>query len=338
MAEMSEETALAILGLEQGASTVEIDERFHRVASETHPDHGGTVDAFKQAVAARDRLKQEAPGGNLVRVQETGSALASTHGAELVQIERERDADRKLQQHSERVTKGLVRAEVSRLSRSKRRASFLTWLSGGAAALTITLRATGSTAEGYIGFPWVAWVIVLSVIVAAVCSVANFAIADQISRIEQAIEDAAETMSRRSTYLDLLYEITEAVDLNEQNGWTTGQLAKAVSVWSRENSTGTEWDRDAKSVPGFVRLAGFPFFALRRIARWSVTGRYDPTPSLADLAKVIGAQGFVRLLLAKGEETRLLLDQEEVADGRLFVRHQLSLADAGLVNGGAPGT
>jgi len=267
------------------------------------------------------------PGSDLVPVEEKSSALTSSPSIELVSLERERDIQKERQQRSEGVTKGLVRAEVSRLTRSKRRANFLAWLGGGAGVATLALRGTGSTAEEFIGFPWVAWVLAISVVIGVTCAVASFAISDQISRIEQAIEDAAETMSSRSTFLDLLYEITEAASIENHTAWTRGELAEAVSLWSRANSKGTEWDRDSKDVPGFLRIAMFPFFALRRIARWSVTGRFDPTPSLADLSQVIGPKGFVRLLIAKGEETRILIVEEEFVDERLLVRHRLVLAD-----------
>lgn len=329
MAEISRQEALNILGLNQDASAAEVDERFHRLASETHPDHGGSAEHFSKVVAARDHLKREAAGNDLVRVEGHGSALVASHNTELVALERERHIEKKRQEKSERVTKGLVRAEVSRLTRSKRRASFLAWLGGGTGVATLALRGTGSTAEAFIGFPWVAWVLALSVVVGVTCAIASFAISDQISRIEQAIEDAAETMSSRSTFLDLLYEVTEAGYIDDHAAWTTDELAEAVSTWSQMNSKGTQWRGDSDGyAPQVLRIATFPSFALRRIARWSMSGRFDPTPSLADLAQVIGSKGFVRMLIAKGEETRILVVEEEVFEGRLFVRHRLALESA----------
>jgi hypothetical protein len=137
-------------------------------------------------------------------------------GSEMVAIEKERDTARQRQQESERVTRGLVRAEVNRLTRSRRRANFVAWLGGGAGAATLALRATGSTAESFVGFPWVAPVLILSVLLGVSCATAGFFISSRISRIEQAIEDAAETMASRSTFLDLLYEILEADGIDVQ--------------------------------------------------------------------------------------------------------------------------
>lgn len=332
--EMGRQEALEILGLEPGASADEIDQRFRVLASETHPDHGGSTERFSDVVAARDLLKSEATGARLVHLQGPGTALTAPAHLDLVSLEKERDSARQRQQNSERVAKGLVRAEVSRLTRSKRRASFLAWLGGGAGIATLALRGTGSTAESFIGFPWVAPVLVISVAVGAICAIASFAISDQISRIEQAIEDAAETMVSRSTFLDLLYEIVESGQIDDQNAWTSNELEEAVSWWSQWNSQGTEWRQTTRrgAVGRLVRFATIPSIALRRIARWSISGRFDPTPSLADLAEVIGAKGFVRLLIAKGEEIHLLVVEEEVVEGRLFVRHRLALEGAGVTS------
>jgi hypothetical protein len=49
---------------------------------------------------------------------------------------------------------------------------------------------------------------------------------------------------------------------------------------------------------------------------------------LADLAIVIGPEGFTRLLIAKGEETGLLIAEEEVDEGRLLVMHRLVIEPA----------
>lgn len=324
----STKQALAILGLEQGASGGEIEARFRRLASETHPDHGGSPESFARVVAARDRLKANESGSDLVRT-EGGPLAPSQMSTALLAMEKERNADVQRQERSERITKGLVRAEVSRLTRSKRRASFLAWLGGGAGALTLALRATDSTAESYLEFSWIAPVIIMSILVSVTCAIGSFAVSDQISRIEQAIEDTAEAMTDRSIFLDLMYEMIDSAGIADRNAWTSSELVRAVGRWSTLNSSTTRWDQATAGasplVRSFVRFALLPLRAMNRIGRWGVSGRFDPTPSLADLATVIGAESFVRLLVAKGEETRLLRPEEEIANGRLLVRHELAI-------------
>ena len=329
MAEVTFEQALEIMDLEPDATPTEVDARFHELASQTHPDHGGSAESFAAVVAARDRLKEQAKGGDLVRLGRGASEVVTTPSSELVAIERERDASRERREHSEQVARGLVRAEVSRLTRSRRRASFLAWLGGGAGALTLALRYTDSTAEGYVGFPWIAPVLIFSIGLGVACAIGSFAVSDQISRIEQAIEDAAETMSSRAAFLDLIYEIVDYGQMDDIGLWSTSELIDGVAWWSRVHArvTTPRWDREG-SVPRIVRIALLPFTGLRRIARWSLSGRFDPTPSLADLAAVIGPDGFTRLLIAKGEETRLLVAEEDIDDGRLLVMHRLVIEPA----------
>ena len=312
------------MGLEAGPTPQEVDERFHLLASETHPDHGGSADRFSEVVAARDRLKAREGARQLVRVGT--SAVVASDGGELLELERERDIARKRQEASERVTKGLVRAEVSRLTRSRRRANFLAWLSGGAGAVTLALRATNSTGEGYIEYPWAAPALIVSILLGVICASASFAIAGRISRIEQAIEDASETLTSRATYLDLLYEILESTQAGQKDRWTLAELIRDIHLWSARNSERHTWRLGSTgSASGLQRTVTLPFIAVRRVIHWSVSGRFDRQPSLADLADVIGAQGFARLVIAKGEENSLLVAEEEIVGGRLLVRHRLAL-------------
>lgn len=330
MSKISRGQALAILGLSDDASWGEIDRRFKRLASETHPDLGGSQEQFAEVTAARDRLRSEVHGGELVAVDRGGMQVSASR--ELIELEERRDETSRLQNASKDVARGLVRAEVSRLTRSRRRATFLAWLGGGAAGLTLALRATDSTAESYLGYPWVVPVLFVSVAVGAACAIASFAISDQISRIEQAIEDAAETMSTRSTYLDLFYEIVGPGGEKAANQWTKPALVEAVRAWSESAYEGATWhERPNNTLPGILRVARFPLSALRKIARWSDSGRFDPTPALASLAGVIGASSFTRLLLVKGEETRLLLPDEHQIEGRLHVRYRLHIEQAPAV-------
>lgn len=240
-------------------------------------------------------------------------------------------------ENSERVTKGLVRAEVSKLTRNKRRASFLGWLAGGAAALTLALRITDSTAVEYLEFEWVGPVLVASVAIGAICAIGSFAISDQIARIEQAIEDAAETMVSRSPFLDLFYEIVDNGEMEGLNDWTMSELTEGVHQWSELIARSPAGQRRRRaSLPPILRIPLLPLGGLARIGRWLIADRFDSTPSLADLATVIGPEGFTKLLIAKGEEAGLLIAEEHVDDERLLVFYRLVVEPATVV--GDPAT
>jgi hypothetical protein len=334
MTEMSITRAFEIFGLKPGATSAEIEQRFRMLASEKHPDHGGSAEEFTEVITARDRLQAGADAGDLVRLGTGDVVLTPSAQADLAVVERRRLVVQEQQENSERVTKGLVRAEVSKLTRNKRRASFLGLLGGGTAALTLVLRATDSTAERYLEFAWIAPVLIGSVALGAVCAIGGFAISDQISRIEQAIEDAAETMSSRATFLDLLYELIDVGEIDNLDNWTTSELAGGVDTWSRVNARGSAHRRRREaSLPPIMRIPLLPLGGIARIGRWFLAGRFDSTPSLADLAAVIGPEGFTRLLIAKGEETGLLVATEEVDDGRLLVIHKLVIEPANKVAG-----
>ena len=49
-----------VLGIEENATQEEIKKAYRRKASETHPDKGGSVEAFQEVQAAYDMLKTPA--------------------------------------------------------------------------------------------------------------------------------------------------------------------------------------------------------------------------------------------------------------------------------------
>jgi hypothetical protein len=332
MAEMSTTRAREILGLEPDATPADIEQSFRSLASEKHPDHGGSGEEFAEVVAARDHLRASESRRDLVGLGTRDTVLAQAVEADLAVVERRRLVAHERREKSERVTKGLVRAEVSKLTRNKRRASFLGWLGGGAALLTLALRVSDSTAVEYLEFEWVGPALVASVALGAVCAVGSFAISDQIARIEQAIEDAAEAMASRSSFLDLLYEILDTGELEGLNDWTMNELTDGVRQWSELNARGSAGQRRRRaSLPPILRIPLLPLGGLARIGRWLLSDRFDSTPSLADLAAVIGPEGFIRLLIAKGEETGLLVAEEHVDDERLLVFYRLVVEPATAV-------
>jgi hypothetical protein len=318
---LSREDAMRILGLEADASATEIDDRFHRLARETHPDQGGNTDDFRRVLEARDRLRLEAPSSDLVRAR--GSDLQAAQPVDLVTLERERDTYKRHREKSEQVTKGLVRAQVNRLTRGRRRANFVAWLGGGAGAVTLAVRATGSTAEDYVEIPWVAPVLILSIFISVTCAAVGFVISGRTTRIEQAIEDAAETMSDRSVYLDLFYEFVD--ELGNHTSWISGEIEEAVEWWSKRYSGRGSLNFGADgSAPVLRRLATWASQFTSRTITW-LSGGTEANPTLADLAAVIGAGGFTRLLIAKGIENGLLTEVESLDEDRLLIEYRLVL-------------
>lgn len=244
--------------------------------------------------------------------------------SELIALERQRDLQRQRREKSERVTKGLVRAEVNRLTRFRRTAHFLAWLGGGAGAATLALTATTLRVTGSSENLWLAQFGLISIAVSIFCAVAGFVINGQIARMEQSLEDAAEAMSDRSTFLDLFYEISEHLEETHDAAWTTSELKDALQSWSIQNASPKFWRlRRKRYAKGAKKLLYLPQEVRRRFL--SVFGQLESNPTLADLAWVIGPSGFCRLLLAKGEESGLLVNREWIEGGRLQVRHRLAL-------------
>jgi transposase-like protein len=321
----SRQQALEILRLPSSASREEIEKQFRARVSDVHPDHGGNPDDLADVIAARDRLLDETGQEMVTRAE--NSLSTKELSSDLVALERERDLQRQRREKSEGVTRGLVRVEVNRLARFRRTAHFLAWLGGGAGAATLALSATTFRGAGSIENLWIAQVALICIVVSLICAVAGFVISGQIARMEQALEDAAEAMSDRSTFLDLFYEISEYLEEANAAAWTTSELKDAVQSWSIQNASYEFWKpRRKKYVKGPKKLFYAPQELRRRFL--SVFGQLEANPTIADLAWVIGPAGFSRLLLAKGEETGLLTHKERLEDGRLQVQHRLALEGA----------
>jgi hypothetical protein len=319
----SRKQALELLELGTDASGEDIEARFKDLAKRVHSDRGGDDEKFAELIAARDLLREEI-GTDLVTQGRVPNSIDVRRAQELDLYRRERDEETRAQEASERVTQSLVRTETTRLANSKRKAALFAWLGGGIAALILVLRsAFGHEVSAY-SDGIIAVVVGVLIIGAAICAVAAFFIHGQIATEEQAIEDAAEAMSDRSTFVDLFIEIIEGSDEPNADSWGADELKEAIHGWSLRNSKIRTWRLVQRGEP-------YQSNRLRRIMSrivWSIRsigGQLDPNPAVAELALLIGPAGFYRLLIAKGDETKLLEPEEWVDDSRIHIDYRLRI-------------
>jgi curved DNA-binding protein CbpA len=320
----SKERALEVLRLRPGASPSDVEKRFRELVKEAHSDHGGRDDDVAELVAARDLLRDNAHTA-LVPVDHQRQIVPAQQNGELVLLEKERQERESAKRESEGVTQKLVRAEVTRIESAQRRVALLAWLGGGTAAALVALRSTSvfEVSPGWeVAF---ALAVVVLIVIGGSCAAASFFIKGQIATNEQAIEDAAAAMTDRPTFLDLMYELVEDSDDPDATSWSAAELKEAIRQWSARRSRWHTWllvNRGKTYQKGWIRKRA------RRLA-WSIRsigGQLDANPAIAELALLIGPAGFYRLLIAKGDETRLLKATETVSDGRLQIRYQLTLS------------
>lgn len=315
-------------GARKKATEKEIEDRFKTLAKSAHSDLGGSDEKLEELVAARDFLRDERVSA--LATISSGKQVAVPQSAELITLERERAAEKRATEKSERVTQRLVRAEVTRLDNSKRKANLAAWLGGGAAAVIVVLRSVGSYEFGEGSDLLLAVIVGTFCIFAAGCAAVGFLIRGRIATVEQAIEDASEAMTDRATFLDLFYEVASAGEDPEQIRWQAEELQDAIQSWSHQEA---EWDTWLLLNKGRTREKNL----LKRLSlriRWSLRslgGQLDPNPRLADLGLVIGREAFYRLFLAKGEETKLLRARERFEDGRLRVSYEMEIEAHGSV-------
>jgi hypothetical protein len=320
----SRQKAFEILELGADASEEDVEARFKELAKQAHSDRGGDDSRFAELIAARDLLREKISTA-LVAQGNASKSLDRPSAKELELYGRERDEETRAEEKSERVTQRLVRAETTRLTTSKRRAGLSAWLGGGIAAVILVLRSTlgqevSTYSDGVIA-------VVVGVLIggAALCAVATFLIHGQIATEEQAIEDAAEAMSDRSTFVDLFIEIIEESDEPNASGWGAEELKEAIRAWSLRHSKFRTWKLIQRGQTyqknRFRRAASRMVWSIR-----SIGGQLDPNPNIAELALLIGPAGFYRLLIAKGAETKLLDSKEWVDDSRIHIDYRLHIA------------
>jgi DnaJ domain len=287
---MEKAEALRVLGLDESATDDEVKAAFRRLVRQVHPDTGGGQPADVQRLEeARDAALS--PGGALIPVNQVKDLILVSQEPLQRQLERQgRQADR------EATFKQVVRAQTSRLRQAQRDRTAYAGLAAGVAAVSQVIRAVPAGNAGSTGSVVASVLLAAFGLLAAMLAIMAWRASQHVRLIEEAVEDANDTLSSRPSFVATFREITGG---SEATTWTSEELKELIYSWS----AGRTVHEAAVSMSYLI-------------------GRGDPLP-LSALAHEIRPADFLKLLLAKGRELELLQVDESWDDGRLVERYSL---------------
>ncbi len=278
---MNAASAFEILGLPASATDADIEERYRELAREKHPDAGGSEDDMRQLNVARDVAKETVKPGPLVPLEVARSLIMTTTRAIAERGEAREEAQRAIDAAKHSAT--------SAVRRYKDMSLIFGGLSVAALFLGKDLPATyfegmGASNEFTKGF-------ILAALAIGMCAaVAYWQLFNRVTRIEQQVDDLRKSLSTRSGFATVWFDITDSSRSKE--GWTLAELQDLVSGWAAHKR------RDRQHREGEDRKR---------------------------LARLIGESDFIHLLLAKGKELELLKSNEAVEGRSLIERYSLQL-------------
>jgi hypothetical protein len=264
---------------------------------------GASEDAIDDAFARKAKQLHPDQGGeheSMVELSDAREAarrgpssdLAPRQVLDLVlsqtQAMERRERRRDARERSGEVVRALIRHERRELTARKQKAQVA---AGGAAIVAATagvVRAIGSADLPVASQTVITLTLVLFAVVAATFACLAAMLKWRADRLEERIEDAAEVLSERPAYLSVIEEI-ERVS-GHSSPWTPRALRSAIANWtdSQEAERGT----------------------------------------IAALARSAGPREFMRLLVAKGAELDLLVEDVRAReDGRRVVEYRLRLPE-----------
>jgi hypothetical protein len=269
--------ALEVLGVDEDATTAEIQSAFDKQAFVAHPDHGGDDGSFRRLVEARKVALGE-QGSALVPIDQIKDLVVAVTQPLVRQAEKAERLEARRQVFTQ-----VVRVHVSPLRAARRKRAELLGAAAGATALTQVIRAfpVGGHVVEYVSLGALAAL----VYAAAGIGVMIQRISWRIRRIENAIEDANETLSEKAAFVAVFQEIGRGSDSDPP--WTRDDLLEGIRSWGGED------DAQDRDVP------------------------------LPNLVSEIGVRDFYKLLIAKGRELDLIEEIEDWDDDDYYVAYDL---------------
>jgi hypothetical protein len=301
---MTLQEAFELLDLPESATDEEIEGRARVLALAFHPDRPqGDLAKFRDLQEAKRVALGRPHSSELVPLSQVAEIVRAATGGVA-----QREARQELQLETERVVGQLVRAHTSRLRHLQRLAGLIGAVVLGIAGATQVVRRilpfslSGTSSTGTTAMNAISLTLALC---AAVFGLFAWVSRERSRSVEHAIEDVSETLDDKSFLVAVLYEISERV--GKPLPWTRWELREAVDAWSEGDD---------------VEVSRGLFDELR------VT--LGDARSVASLASIVGPDDFTRLIIAKGQERGVLIEQETTDDrGRLVLTYDMTTARPG---------
>jgi len=248
-----------------------------------HPDNPetGSEEAWARLEEAKDLALASRTGGALVPI-DAATALVRAATGQLAEREDRRD----LEVQSERVVRQLVRSNVGRLKQRRRAAG----LFAGVAAVVAFLPQTTFVRKIFNPYLTKAsasrgtnLATAAGLVFASCIAVFAWILHERARAVEQAIEDAGDTLDDRGSIFDVLYEISERGG-GLTPPWTMSELERALGYWIDEAFVSPRRHR----INPLLRLS-------RVLTNWMLELRitFSGNRSLASVAWIVGPHDFL---------------------------------------------
>lgn len=310
MNEQHAEIAADIGRFAEEASTLHEDERRARylaLVKRAHPDGSGHDDLLRMLVDVYEQANARS-----TRAASVELAVRDILGDELTRLRRNERHVRR--DDSKRVVEDIVRHHTSGLAQAKRQGRAASLAIAGIAALVALLRTLGlntiEVTDAAGDANEVAWisptvrVVLFSVlaVLSAVIALLAWRASARAAWMESTIEDAARTLGDKNSYLRALAEVRRGSSLGDT--WNHDELRDAIDTWAQA---------EASVRPSRLRA----YESARALLHGRALRHSVP---LRELALVCGATDFASLLIAKGMELDLVLEERVSApDGPQFI-------------------
>lgn len=290
--------AFKVLGLPEDATEDQVDDRYHERVKLDHPDQGGSREDLELLLEARNVAKASARARALVPVELVADIVSRS-----VMFG---DLRRAKAVEAEKIVARSIQWYASKLKAYKASSTFHGILFGVLAGLLGLFVQLTSPLPGVLIYA----IVIPPLTVAVLVGVRYLGYAQASSEVEQAISMVSSSLDDESNLVNLIYALVG--EKRAASSWTREDLARGIGEVDQPHRlqfrvNPLQFDRD------WLRLSGTP--------------RLDATR----LARLIGEQEFVQLVIAKGLGQGLLRELRTRAEGRPAIRYAFSGAELGPI-------
>lgn len=282
---MDIKTAFDKLGLPISASEEEIKIRYRDLAISFHPDKGGANSIMSDLSSARDIALEYINKKAIIPINYIGEIIKANTEALRIFQERKETARKTIDR--------VIRINRSKYKRFKGTAALFGAVSTGIALISSKiLPVLGSAIQNN---PTITMV---SLICAGLSGVYYFAFSYMADNLQRAVEDVNDTLDDKATFYELIMDI-----LGESYiaiSWTKKELENQIDKW--------EEPKEEKKVAAMP--SPFPFF---------FSGA-----NIKSVARRIGFGDFSKLLISKGLDQGIIIEEEIFDEGRFSIKYRFA--------------